>query len=185
MFPGTNHSRPPFAHAPDAPKRQILLIDDDRDMAEMLAEYLSQEGYVLHVAHTAKAGLDRIREGGHVLIILDVMLPDRDGFSVLHEIRQKSRIPVIMLTTRSGVADKVSGLEEGADDYMPKPFTPLELLARIRTVLRRCQPSRLGGFDRRCFVHAGSDLRRHSQPERVACPNSLRRAAPSSPGRKS
>jgi two-component system response regulator CpxR len=78
------------------------------------------------------------------LIILHVMLPDRDGFSVLHEIRQKSRIPVIMLTTRAAVADKVIGLEGGADDYIPKPFTPIELLARIRTVLRRGQPSRFG-----------------------------------------
>jgi two-component system OmpR family response regulator len=79
-----------------------------------------------------------------VLIILDVMLPDRDGFSVLQEIRQTSRIPVIMLTTRAAVADKVTGLEGGADDYVPKPFTPVELLARIRSVLRRGQPSRFG-----------------------------------------
>lgn len=110
----------------------------------MLAEYLSPEGYVAHLAHTAKEGLDRAKEGGIVLIILDVMLPDRDGFSVLHEIREKSRIPVIMLTTRSAIADKVSGLEGGADDYVPKPFTPVELLARIRTVLRRGQPARFG-----------------------------------------
>jgi two-component system response regulator CpxR len=128
----------------DTPIRQILLIDDDQDMAEMLAEYLKPEGYTAHVAYTAKAGLDRARQGGIVLIILDVMLPDRDGFSVLHEIRQQSRIPVIMLTTRGTVSDKVSGLEAGADDYIPKPFTPVELLARIRSVLRRGQPSRLG-----------------------------------------
>lgn len=128
----------------EPPKRQILLIDDDRDMAEMLVEYLNPEGYTVHLAYTARAGLERVWEGGLVLILLDVMLPDRDGFSVLHEIRQKSRIPVIMLTTRSAVADKVSGLEGGADDYVPKPFTPVELLARIRTVLRRGQPSRFG-----------------------------------------
>ena len=79
-----------------------------------------------------------------MLLILDVMLPDQDGFSVLREIRQRSRIPVIMLTTRSDVADRVSGLEGGADDYIPKPFTPVELLARIRTVLRRGQPTHFG-----------------------------------------
>ena len=124
--------------------RQILLIDDDRDMAEMLAEYLGPEGFSVHLAHTAKAGLNRLQKGGLILVILDVMLPDRDGFSVLKEIRQASRIPVIMLTTRSAVADRVSGLEGGADDYVPKPFTPIELLARIRTVLRRGQPSRFG-----------------------------------------
>jgi len=144
MQPQSNKSRPPALRPSDAPKRQLLLIDDDQDMAEMLAEYLGPEGYLVHLAYTAKAGLDRVAEGGLVLIILDVMLPDRDGFSVLNEIRQKSRIPVIMLTTRSAVADKVIGLEAGADDYIPKPFTPVELLARIRTVLRRGQPSRLG-----------------------------------------
>lgn len=128
----------------DAPHRQILLIDDDRDMAEMLSEYLGPEGYTVHLAYTARTGLERTKEGGLVLIILDVMLPDKDGFSVLKEIRQTSRIPVIMLTTRAAVADKVSGLEAGADDYIPKPFTPVELLARIRTVLRRGQPSRFG-----------------------------------------
>jgi two-component system response regulator CpxR len=128
----------------DAPARQILLIDDDRGMAEMLAEYLGPEGFAVHLAYTANTGIVRLQEGGLVLVILDVMLPDRDGFSVLREIRQKSRIPVIMLTTRSAVEDRVSGLEGGADDYIPKPFTPIELLARIHTVLRRGQPSRFG-----------------------------------------
>lgn len=144
MLPQTDNSRPSKSPLPELPKRQILLIDDDRDMAEMLAEYLNPEGYTVQLAYTAKAGLDRAKEGGLVLIILDVMLPDENGLSVLHEIRQNSSIPVIMLTTRAAVADKVSGLDAGADDYVPKPFTPLELLARIRTVLRRGQPSRFG-----------------------------------------
>jgi two-component system response regulator CpxR len=130
--------------ATEGAKRQILLIDDDQDMAEMLAEYLGPEGYKVHPAYTAKAGLERLQEGSLILVILDVMLPDRDGFRVLEELRQKSRIPVIMLTTRTAVADKVAGLEGGADDYIPKPFTPEELLARIRTVLRRGQPTRFG-----------------------------------------
>ncbi len=147
MIRNTETSRPSATNPPEAPKRQILLIDDDKDMADMLAEYLQPEGYIVHLAHTAKAGLARAKEGGLVLIILDVMLPDKTGFVVLQQLREKSRIPVIMLTTRSSVADKVSGLEAGADDYVPKPFTPIELLARIRTVLRRGQPSRFGsGF---------------------------------------
>jgi DNA-binding response OmpR family regulator len=125
-------------------RRPILLIDDDRDMAEMLAEYLSPEGYIVHLRYTAESGLGRAKEGGLVLIILDVMLPDKDGFRVLHEIREQSRIPVIMLTTRAAVTDKVNALEAGADDYIPKPFTPIELLARIRSVLRRGLPSRFG-----------------------------------------
>jgi two-component system, OmpR family, response regulator CpxR len=139
-----DNSRIAVSAGADAPLRQILLIDDDREMSEMLAEYLGPEGFALHLAHTAAAGLDRAREGGIVLIILDVMLPDSDGFSVLREIRQKSRIPVIMLTTRAAVADRVSGLEAGADDYIPKPFTPIELLARLRSVLRRGQPAKFG-----------------------------------------
>jgi two-component system, OmpR family, response regulator CpxR len=145
MVPNTEGTRSFIPSSPDVPARQILLIDDDRDMAEMLAEYLGPEGYAVRLAYTAKSGLERAKEGGIVLIILDVMLPDRDGFSLLHEIRQKSRIPIIMLTTRAAVKDKVNGLEAGADDYIPKPFTPIELLARIRTVLRRGQPTRLGG----------------------------------------
>ncbi len=139
----TNQLETPTA-APEAAKRQILLIDDDRDMAEMLAEYLGPEGYNVSLAFTAKAGLERLKEGSLILVILDVMLPDKDGFTVLQEIRQTSRIPVVMLTTRTSVTDKVFGLEGGADDYIPKPFTPIELLARIRTVLRRGQPTRFG-----------------------------------------
>lgn len=143
MLPQIANSRT-LLSSQDSTSRQILLIDDDQDMAEMLAEFLSPEGFAVLAAYTAKAGLDRAKDGGIVLIILDVMLPDRDGFDVLREIRQRSRIPIIMLTTRAAVPDKVSGLEAGADDYIPKPFTPIELLARIRTVLRRGQPSRFG-----------------------------------------
>jgi two-component system, OmpR family, response regulator CpxR len=144
MLLEVHQTRQPSISPDEQPKRQILLIDDDRDMAEMLSEYLSPEGYTLNMAYTGKAGLDRSRAGGVVLIVLDVMLPDRDGFSVLHEIRQESRIPVIMLTTRATVMDKVKGLDAGADDYIPKPFTPVELLARIQAVLRRGQPSKFG-----------------------------------------
>ncbi len=144
VMPLTANAESPVTVGSESPLRQILLIDDDRDMAEMLAEYLGPEGFSVDLAYTAKGGLNRLQKGGVVLVILDVMLPDRDGFSVLKEIRQTSRIPVIMLTTRSAVADRVSGLEGGADDYVPKPFTPIELLARIRTVLRRGQPSRFG-----------------------------------------
>lgn len=142
----SDNSRAAILSAPEMPRRMILLIDDDQDMAAMLTEYLAPDGYDLQLACTAKAGLERAEEGGIVLIILDVMLPDQDGFSVLREIRQRSRIPIIMLTTLSSVEDRVSGLNGGADDYIPKPFTPVELQARIRTVLRRTQPSRFGSL---------------------------------------
>jgi DNA-binding response OmpR family regulator len=121
-------------------EHHVLLIDHDRAIGEELAKHFVPEGYVLHLAPTAKAGLARISKGGLVLVILDVVLPDRDGLSVLNEIRAKSHIPVIVLTARAAVNDKVAGLEAGADDYVPKPFTAVELLARIRTVLRRGQP---------------------------------------------
>jgi two-component system, OmpR family, response regulator CpxR len=140
----TDSSRSPDSRPVDAAARQILLIDDDKEMAEMLEEYLQPEGYILQTAYTANAGLERAKAGGFVLVILDVMLPDQTGFDVLRQLRERSRIPVIMLTTRSSVVDKVNGLEAGADDYIPKPFTPIELLARIRTVLRRGQPGRYG-----------------------------------------
>jgi two-component system, OmpR family, response regulator CpxR len=135
------HSRPPTSSLPIKTGQHVLLIDDDRNMAKGLIEYLAPEGYSLHVAYSAKAGLGRIKKGGLVLVILDVMLPDRDGLSVLSEIRGKSHIPVIVLTAKAAVTDKVAGLEAGADDYIPKPFTAAELLARIRTVLRRGQPT--------------------------------------------
>jgi two-component system response regulator CpxR len=121
--------------------QRLLLIDDDEELGEMLAEYLAPEGYAIDLAFTGETGLQKVLEGGFRLIILDVMLPDRDGFDVLREIRRKSHIPLIMLTTRVSVSDRVTGLEAGADDYVPKPFTSEELLARIRTVLRRGQPS--------------------------------------------
>jgi two-component system response regulator CpxR len=139
-----NSSETTSASSSEAPKKNILLIDDDQDMGEMLAEYLGPEGFAVHLAYTASAGLECLRQGSLVLVILDVMLPDKDGFSVLKEVRKTSQIPIIMLTTRTTVKDKVSGLEGGADDYVPKPFTPVELLARIRTVLRRGQPTRFG-----------------------------------------
>lgn len=144
MHKRTDSQRTSESRPVDPAKKQILIVDDDQDMTEMLAEYLSPEGFHAHLAHTAGEGLARAGDGGIVLIILDVMLPDRDGFSVLRELRASSRVPVIMLTTRAAVEDRVAGLESGADDYIPKPFTPVELLARIRTVLRRGQPTRFG-----------------------------------------
>ncbi|WP_158822508.1 response regulator transcription factor [Granulicella sp. S156] len=135
-----SNSRSPISLVPTKTGQHVLLIDDDHDMAKGLARYLAPEGYFLHLAYTAKTGLSRIKEGGLVLVILEVMLPDRDGLSVLNEIRSNSHIPVIVLTARAAVTDKVAGLEAGADDYILKPFTDTELLARIRTVLRRGQP---------------------------------------------
>jgi two-component system response regulator CpxR len=123
------------------PKR-ILLIEDDVNLAEMLAEYLTLEGYVVLRALTGRSGLERLGAREFALIILDVMLPDSDGFSVLRNIRERSSVPIILLASRPAVSDLVRGLDDGADDYVPKPFTPVELLARMRAILRRGDPAR-------------------------------------------
>jgi two-component system phosphate regulon response regulator OmpR len=115
----------------------ILIIDDDRSLNELLKAYLGQFGmHVLTAAHPNE-GLTLLRTQAPSLLILDVMLPGRDGFSLCREIRKESNVPVIMLTARGELADRVAGLELGADDYLPKPFEPRELVARIQSLLRR------------------------------------------------
>ncbi|MFC1681597.1 response regulator transcription factor, partial [Pseudomonadota bacterium] len=118
----------------------ILVIDDDVKLCELLREYLARFGYEVSSAHDSDSGLARTRSDRPELVVLDVMIPKVDGFEVLREIRKTSKVPVIMLTARGELSDKVVGLELGADDYLPKPFEPRELVARIQTVLRRSQP---------------------------------------------
>lgn len=117
---------------------RILIIDDDAELCGLLDNYLNTEGFVLEFAHTAAAGLRKLRSETYALAVLDVMLPDQNGFDVLTKIRNDSSLPVIMLTGRGDEIDRVVGLEMGADDYIPKPFPLRELVARIRAVLRRC-----------------------------------------------
>jgi DNA-binding response OmpR family regulator len=120
---------------------RLLIIDDDRELCALLGQYLGREGGLdIEFAHTGTAGIERHRQGGIELIVLDVMLPGMDGFEVLRAIRKEGHVPVIMLTARGEDVDRIVGLELGADDYMPKPFNPRELVARIRAVLRRQQP---------------------------------------------
>jgi len=115
----------------------ILLVDDDVELCALLEEYLGGHGYRVSSVHDGAAGLRSAVDGGHDLAILDVMLPVLDGFEVLRQLRKRSTVPVIMLTARVAEPDRVAGLNSGADDYLPKPFGPEELLARIRAVLRR------------------------------------------------
>ncbi len=119
---------------------RVLLIDDDDRLAAMLATWLGQRGVEVERAPDGRTGLSRARGGGFDAVVLDVMLPDIEGFEVLRQLRQSSRVPVLMLTARGEETDRIVGLEMGADDYLPKPFNPRELLARIRAVLRRNQP---------------------------------------------
>ena len=119
---------------------RILVIDDDVELAGLLRTYLQREGFQPEFAHDGRTGLERALQGGHELVVLDVMLPGMDGFEILRRLRQQSRVPVIMLTARGDESDRIVGLETGADDYVPKPFNPRELTARIRAVQRRIQP---------------------------------------------
>jgi len=117
--------------------RRILLIDDDERLAAPLASYFKRVDFELDAATTPSAGLAKLRGGNYDAAILDVMLPEMDGFALCRAIRRESDIPIVMLTARGDVMDRVVGLELGADDYLPKPFEPRELLARLQTILRR------------------------------------------------
>ncbi len=126
---------------------RILMIEDDESLASMLGEYLHGVGMQVEAAHDAASGLDALARARPDAVILDVMLPDGDGFEVCRRIRASSDVPVIMLTARGDDADRIVGLELGADDYLPKPFNPRELLARIRAVLRRSERTRSSARD--------------------------------------
>ena len=116
---------------------EILIIDDDSELCELVGEYLEGEGFEIDAAYDGLSGIERCLEREPDLVILDVMLPGIGGFEVLSRIRTHSRVPVIMLTARGEEVDRIVGLEMGADDYLPKPFNPRELVARIRAILRR------------------------------------------------
>lgn len=116
---------------------RLLVVDDDRDLCHLVTQYLEPEGFTLSVVHTGGEGVKTAVEGNYELIVLDVMLPDKKGFDVLREIRARVRTPVLMLTAKGDEFDRILGLELGADDYLPKPFSPRELIARISAILRR------------------------------------------------
>ena len=116
---------------------RILVIDDDVELCSLVSEYLESEGFQVESVYDGKRGLDRALSGDHILVVLDVMLPGMNGFEVLRKLRETSHIPVLLLTARGEDVDRIVGLEIGADDYLPKPFNPRELVARIRAILRR------------------------------------------------
>jgi DNA-binding response OmpR family regulator len=119
------------------PVDRILLVEDDPRLAEMLTEYLSQAGYRVAHAPTGRIAMEHIAAADIDAVILDLMLPDMDGLDVCRQLRAVSDVPVLMLTARGDAIDRIVGLEIGADDYLPKPFEPRELLARLRAILRR------------------------------------------------
>lgn len=124
---------------------RILLIEDDERLAERTAEYLRTHKATVEIVGEGDRGLERASSGEHDLVLLDLMLPGIDGLDLCRKLRQHSRVPVIILSARGEEVDRVVGLELGADDYMPKPFSPRELLARIRAVLRRHSDDASGG----------------------------------------
>jgi two-component system response regulator CpxR len=121
------------------PVNRILVIDDDVELCELLADYLQPEGFEVETVNASETGIDRALSGEHSLVVLDVMLPKMSGFEVLRRIRASSNIPVLMLTARGDEIDRIVGLEMGADDYLPKPFNPRELVARLRAICRRTE----------------------------------------------
>ena len=123
---------------------RVLLIEDDPRLAEMVSEYLGEAGFRVSVVDQGRAGLARATREPYDALVLDLMLPDMDGLEVCRQLRAQSDTPVLMLTARGDTMDRIVGLEVGADDYLPKPFEPRELLARLRAILRRRQPGAAG-----------------------------------------
>ena len=133
-------------NASGSPSIPVLLVDDDMELCSSLTRLLSMDGFSVNAVHDGDSGVRQALTWQYELVILDVMLPDVNGRKVLRRIRLTSQVPVIMLTARGDEADRITGLEGGADDYLPKPFNPRELVARMRAVLRRkhgCAPQQI------------------------------------------
>ena len=148
---------------------RILLIDDDEHLAAPLAAYLQRYDFALDSALRPSLGLEKLRERDYDAAILDVMLPEMDGFALCREIRRGSDLPILMLTARGDVMDRVIGLELGADDYLPKPFEPRELVARLQTILRRrvARPMAAEAAQRLPFDGLVIDLERRQELRQV------------------
>ncbi|MGA9885245.1 MAG: response regulator transcription factor [Candidatus Acidiferrales bacterium] len=120
-----------------ASRKHVLVVDDDVELCQLLTQFLAREGFEVECVNSGALGFERAVSGSYSIVVLDVMLPDIKGFEVLRRVRAESRVPVLMLTARGDDQDRILGLEMGADDYLPKPFNPRELCARIDAVLRR------------------------------------------------
>jgi len=145
----------------------VLLIDDDTELSKLLEEYLQSEQLTLESAHDGPSGLERALTNRYAAVVLDVMLPGMSGLDVLKQLRQKSVVPVLMLTARGSELDRILGLELGADDYLPKPFNPRELVARLRAILRRTNASATGAAGAHPVYLADVEL--HPESRSVSC----------------
>jgi two-component system response regulator CpxR len=142
----------------------VLLIDDDAELSKLLEEYLQSEQLSLDAAYDGPSGLEKALSSRHAVVVLDVMLPGMSGLDVLKQLRQKSSVPVLMLTARGSELDRILGLELGADDYLAKPFNPRELVARLRAILRRTSGTATAGHP----VHL-ADVELHPESRSVNC----------------
>ncbi|GIV00293.1 MAG: hypothetical protein KatS3mg014_1908 [Actinomycetota bacterium] len=153
VSPGDDGPRPPdgarwggersratgFPHTRHVRKATVLVVDDERKIRDLVRSYLEREGYAVLVADTGQGALEAIERARPDLVVLDLMLPDLPGEEVARSVRVHSDVPIIMLTAKAGEDDRVTGLRLGADDYLPKPFSPRELVARVEAVLRRAR----------------------------------------------
>jgi DNA-binding response OmpR family regulator len=144
----------------------VLLIDDDSELTKLLEEYLQEEQFHLDAAHDGVAGLEKALNNQYSVVVLDVMLPGMSGLDVLKQLRQKTSVPVLMLTARGSEVDRILGLELGADDYLPKPFNPRELVARLRAILRRTSGSQPGSPSQPVRL---ADVEIHPESRSVTC----------------
>ena len=131
---------------------RVLVVDDDVELCDLIAEYLKPEGFEVQAVHDGETGLERAMAGETDLVVLDMMLPGISGLDVLRKLRERSRIPVLILTARGQDVDRIVGLEIGADDYLGKPFNPRELLARIRAILRRTKTGPASGEPKKITI---------------------------------
>ena len=120
---------------------KILIVDDDDNICQLLTLYLVKESYSTSICHNGKDAIKMLKEGAYDLVLLDIMMPEMDGYETLTEVRKFSSIPIIMVSAKGESIDKISGLDHGADDYVTKPFEPQELLSRIKAIFRRSQPA--------------------------------------------
>lgn len=130
----------PRAGAAAPSSQPILVVDDDRKIVALVRTYLERDGYRVVAAHDGPEALDRARAERPALIVLDIMLPEVDGLEVMRRLRATSDVPILLLTARSSLPERIIGLERGADDYLPKPFSPAELVVRVKAILRRARP---------------------------------------------
>jgi DNA-binding response OmpR family regulator len=148
---------------------RILLADDDVELSGMLTEYLSAEGFTVDSVHDGKAALSKARDGEYDVVVLDIMMPGKNGLDVLRELRTRSLIPVLMLTARGEDLDSVVGLELGADDYLAKPCNPRVLVARIRAILRRAEAAQTSATEHGGQIIKLGDLEMHTGSRSVLC----------------